>query len=906
MGSRARTTLFLAAFLQCRPGFPAGETDQFHAGDFQGPAACGRCHPQHYQEWRGSAHAYSTVDPLVQACNRLAQEETGGKIGSFCVNCHVPLGTRTGEVRDSLLGRQLSPLTQTGVSCEVCHKMKPPQDGKPVANASFEMDSGNVFFGPLANPQSAPSHPSAASEYLGESGFCGSCHDVLHNSALLEKTFAQWASSPYYQRVEKCQDCHMVRYSGQAAVGGPQRETLRRHNFPAVSIPLVPFPNRGYQTEQVQELLRTAVRMAVLLPPAVQAGGELAIQVKVKNSGAGHNVPTGLSNERQMWLETTVLDGGGTVLFSSGSLDERGDLPDGRSGSGVAADPTLVSFSDRFLDERGKEVGFVWQASKVEERSLKPLEERSSAYRIPIAPGLAGSKLRVKVRLLFRPFAPYGLRALGLAELAKELPIWEAAGFESEEIAVLHELPRRRAHLVPGDFPDIASAVEAARDGETVLVLPGEYRLLRSIDFGGKSLRLRSRAGAVRTTLLWAGGEGPQASVVVFRSGEGPEAVLEGFTITGGRGTEVGGARKGGGIYISRSSPTISRNRIVENEAGFGEGGGIFCEAGHPVLTENRVRSCRAKAGAGVALVSAADSPAPVVFSRCSVEGNISKEAGGGLLLLGGEVRLLGCVVAGNTAGTQGGGLSLSSGTSLILDHSTLAQNRAREGGALFSSPGGLVRISSSILWDNLPPGCRSPGSIPEVSYSILDSKDDLSPTNRSEFPLFVDPQGFWDRKPGSSRDGAGEAGPAADGGRDAARYWVEGDYHLLPGSPAIDAGDPRLAADPDDSRNDIGAFFFEQPLKAFIRGDVDGDGKVEIRDLQVLLSALSGSGGLPCLDAADIDDDGVVDRPDAVLLAGYLFAGGPPPEPPFGGCGLDPTFGEGLSCEKKAAPCRE
>src|SRR6185295_18617117 len=100
-----------------------------------------------------SAHAYSTVDPLVQACNRLALKETGGKIGPFCVNCHAAMATRIGEVRDSLEGKELSPLARAGISCELCHKIRSPGPGKPIANASFEMGAGNVFWGPIASPQ---------------------------------------------------------------------------------------------------------------------------------------------------------------------------------------------------------------------------------------------------------------------------------------------------------------------------------------------------------------------------------------------------------------------------------------------------------------------------------------------------------------------------------------------------------------------------------------------------------------------------------------------------------------------------------------------------------------------------------------------------------------------------------
>jgi len=50
------------------------------------------------------------------------------------------------------------------------------------------------------------------------------------------------------------------------------------------------------------------------------------IRVRVKNLRAGHNLPTSLTNIRQMWLEVTASDTSGKVLMSSGMIDGKGHL----------------------------------------------------------------------------------------------------------------------------------------------------------------------------------------------------------------------------------------------------------------------------------------------------------------------------------------------------------------------------------------------------------------------------------------------------------------------------------------------------------------------------------------------------------------------------------------------------
>jgi hypothetical protein len=92
-----------------------------------------------------------------------------------------------------------------------------------------------------------------------------------------------------------------------------------------------------------------------------------------------------------------------------------------------------------------------------------------------------------------------------------------------------------------------------------------------------------------------------------------------------------------------------------------------------------------------------------------------------------------------------------------------------------------------------------------------------------------------------------------------------------------------------------------------FVRGDVDRDGSLDLSDAVILLSYLflGGADGYRCPVAMDVDDNEEIDLTDAINLLSYQFLGGAQPQPPFPGCGLDPTPGL-FWCVEEPRACRQ
>ena len=85
-----------------------------------------------------------------------------------------------------------------------------------------------------------------------------------------------------------------------------------------------------------------------------------------------------------------------------------------------------------------------------------------------------------------------------------------------------------------------------------------------------------------------------------------------------------------------------------------------------------------------------------------------------------------------------------------------------------------------------------------------------------------------------------------------------------------------------------------------FVRGDVNRDWVINLLDAIAILGHLYDSHvgpTIPCLDAADIDDNGVIIVTDVIQLLNFLFTGGASPALPFPNPGRDTPAVDDLPC---------
>ena len=221
----------------------------------------------------------------------------------------------------------------------------------------------------------------------------------------------------------------MPAYTGKAAEfpGVRERDSLHMHRFISGAMPLAEgFISDPELTGELRllnmDLLRSAGEVEIEAAQSANPGEQFDLVITVRNLIDAHDLPTGATFMRQLWLAVTVTDADGHVIYRTGHLDDNEYLRHYWSALDPFGDDDLIEFGSRFVDEFGTPTVFPWKAAEHISSSLSSLYARTFTLFVPTEPDIVGP-ISVNARLRYREFPPFLLRALGLEQLVDRLEI---------------------------------------------------------------------------------------------------------------------------------------------------------------------------------------------------------------------------------------------------------------------------------------------------------------------------------------------------------------------------------------------------------------------------------------------------------------------------------------------------
>lgn len=350
----------------------------YDARSLSGSASCGtsNCHKQIYDEWAVSAHRYSAMDPAFQKVQSVMGEQNGPESTRYCGGCHDPISLFSGA--KNIFAKDLTNLAgyKEGVSCVACHAIK-ETDVK--GNAAYVITQPNRYLFEIEDGgedgggggvtrvvrefliRSYPRyHVETLQHKLFKSPeFCAACHKQFIDEEInrvgwvqLQNQYDNWRKSRWNHpgdpnKTIECRECHMPLTASQDGARGDDRDynrspgdgKHRSHRFLGANqfIPkALDLPGAGEHVRLTERWLRgeidvpeiadkwrsgPAVPIELLAPATATPGRPITIEAVLTNNKPGHDFPTGPLDIIQAWVELSVTDQAGNLVYRTGQRD---------------------------------------------------------------------------------------------------------------------------------------------------------------------------------------------------------------------------------------------------------------------------------------------------------------------------------------------------------------------------------------------------------------------------------------------------------------------------------------------------------------------------------------------------------------------------------------------------------
>ncbi|MBI4551381.1 MAG: hypothetical protein HY710_03885 [Candidatus Latescibacteria bacterium] len=235
----------------------------------------------------------------------------------FCGACHDVTLMNGFRLEEAFSEYKNSPAAKNGVTCQDCHM------GKTLGLFTGSPET-NYNVGPAAIVNGKPTRPRKLTDHM----IAGPDHSIIHPGiyphnvrAAKMATISEWLTFDYKAGwgTEEFEDRLPKGYTF------PKRWTSYDDRIEAREIidDQIKLLNE-YMAKRI-EVLSNGYQIGQIVTEQADERG-IRFKVQVKNPSDGHNVPTGFAAERPVYLQVTVTDSDGKIIFQSGDLDPNGDL----------------------------------------------------------------------------------------------------------------------------------------------------------------------------------------------------------------------------------------------------------------------------------------------------------------------------------------------------------------------------------------------------------------------------------------------------------------------------------------------------------------------------------------------------------------------------------------------------